>query len=278
MVGTVCVYANYVLTQLTPTFTAIGSTKPLVNLGDLNRVEVRISTTSLEIWMSDYSTDDEVTFPNFHKIYAADLTLGWSRGYVHFGGDNHATEKFGFSPQHIYFWDNLFFDGPLLPAPRAYELPDNSVIGTVPPNLPDEPGFDYMRLAWEISDGSNKAQGIWDGNGTKVSPLTFAGSVNLSGATSAQLTLNLFALAQGAADTTWGLLYRFNGGTWRTRLFTAGDVTAINTTGSAGYLALVIDVALGDLTTGSNTIDFSSVNLPMSFPPTVMNVDLLVYA
>ncbi len=275
-VENVNVYADYAMTTLTPTFSVSGTDKPAVNAGDLNHIEIRISTTSLQVWESDYSTDDEVTFPNFRKIYEATLSLGWSRGYVHFVARNHATEKFSGGSEHIYFWDRVAFDGPLLTAPRAYEIPDNGVIGTRPPDLPLEPGYDYMRLAYEVSDGTNKAEGVWNGNGTKISPLTFTGSVDVTGATSAQLTLNLFILANGAADTTMGLKYKFNGGTWRTRTLTAGEVGAVNNAGSAGNLSLVIDVLVADLTSGTNTIDFSTVNISMGYPPLVMNIDLLV--
>lgn len=276
-VGNVNVYASYVMTTLTPTFTLSGASRPTVSAGFPNRTEVRMSTTSLEVWMSDY-TPDYVTFPNFQKIYAANLSLGWSRGYVHCKNSNHATEKFSGLTEHVYYWGNIWFDGPAIAVPRAYELPDNTHISTVPPNLPDEPGYDYTQLAWEVSDGVNKAEGFWNG-AAHVGPVTVTGSVNLSGATSAHLTLNLFANAvTHTADTSWTLKYRFNGGTWRSYAFSAGDVTAINTAGSAGNLALVIPVLLADLNTGTNTLDCSAANLPMDYPPLVMNCDLEVAA
>jgi hypothetical protein len=102
--------------------------------------------------------------------------------------------------------------------------------------------------------------------------------VNLTGATSATLTFNCFVNAVSQTpDTTWGIKTRLNSTTWRTRLLTATEVTVLdNDLGSAGYLALAIDVPLGDLVTGTNTLEFDMVNIPMDFAPMVLNIDLLV--
>jgi hypothetical protein len=134
-----------------------------------------------------------------------------------------------------------------------------------------------MNLGYQVSDGSQRAEGVWSPSAL-ISPLTFSGSVNLSGATAAKLTLNLFVNSVShTATTSWGLKYKFNGGTWRTRTLTAGEVTALNTEGSAGITALVIDVLLADLQTGTNTIDFSTTGgISMDYAPMVTNIDLLV--
>lgn len=280
-IGNVNVYANYVLTTLTPTFSVSWASCPTTLQNSLNHIEIQLSATHLTVFMSDYSTDGGLTFPNFRKIYEADLTTPFSRGYVHISARNHATLKFGFSPTGVYHWDNVKFDGPVLAAPRAYEMPDNTTIVTGYNNGTDPP-FDYMNLGYEISDGTNKAQGVWS-PGSLVSPLTFTGSVNLSGMSSAKMTMNLFLnVGYGSAftaDTTVGLLYRLNGGTWRTRLLTSAEVTMINNTvGCAGNFLMVIDVPFGDLASGTNTIDFSTVNVNMGYPPQVANLDLLVAA
>ena len=53
--------------------------------------------------------------------------------------------------------------------------------------------------------------------------------MNTSGITSATLTLNAFFNAVAhTASTNWGISYRFNGGTWRNRTLTAGDIASIN--------------------------------------------------
>ena len=49
--------------------------------GALNHVEVYLTQTHLEVWASDTSPDG-VTFPNLHLLWAGDVALPFSRGYV----------------------------------------------------------------------------------------------------------------------------------------------------------------------------------------------------
>ena len=76
------------------------------------------------------------------------------------------------------------------------------------------------------------------------------------------------------ANSTWGLTVRFNGGTWRNRFLTPTEVQAINTAGSAGNIALLLDVPLADLVSGLNTLEMLPLNAPMDYPPVVANIDL----
>lgn len=267
------VYTNYTATILSPSFIQTGGASPRTEENKRNRFEVRLSETVVQVYASDCSQDGGQSFPNFRRVYEASHALSFTRGYVHFAQRNHATIKFNFPATRLNTWDNITFDGPVLPTPRAYEIPDNTTTGV---GQDGEEIFDYMNLGYEVSDGSNKAEGIWN-PGSRISPLSVAGSVNLAGAASALLTLNLWVNAFGSATTSWGLKYRFNGGTWRTRTFTAGEVSAVNTAGSGGMMALAIALNLADLVTGTNTIDFSAVNVPMNFPPMVCNIDLWVF-
>ena len=74
--------------------------------------------------------------------------------------------------------------------------------------------------------------------------------------TTAQLSLNLyFNTISHTANSTWGLTVRFNGGTWRDRFLTPAEIQAINTPGSAGNMALLLDVPLADLVPGMNTLE-----------------------
>lgn len=266
------VYNNYTMTTLTPSFTVSGASCLSTLQGHLNHFEVYVSTTSLEVWGSDYSTLDDNSFSNFHKIYAATISLPFSRGYVRIGARNHASNKFpvvGDNNEWVYHFDNVGFDGPTLTAARAYEIPDAGTFGT------DGSGGTIINLGYQVSDGTNRAEGVY--KPTFASPLTFDGSVNLSYATSAQMTLGLFTnTISHTGDTTWGLKYKFNGGTWRTRNFTSSEIAAVNASGSGGHSTLSINVSLADLTTGTNTIDFSTVNIPQDYAPMVTNIDLLV--
>jgi hypothetical protein len=48
----------------------------------------------------------------------------------------------------------------------------------------------------------------------------------------------------------------------------------INTAGSAGNIALLLDVPLPDLASGLNALEMLPLNAPMDYPPAVANIDL----
>src|SRR6185436_12086400 len=103
-VGPVLVYDNYAMTTVSPSFTVTGGSRLAVSPGSLNLIEIRLSTTNITVYGSDYSTDDGVTFPNFRKIYEATISLPFTRGYIHFGERNHSTTKFDFPETSVYYW------------------------------------------------------------------------------------------------------------------------------------------------------------------------------
>jgi hypothetical protein len=262
--GNILVYTNYEPVTLTPTGgTACAATKQ----GSMNHFEIQVSQQHLDIFGSDYSTDDGQSFPNFRKLYSADLSLPFTRGYVHVSARNHASIKYGFGPDGVYHWDNIGFDGPVLSGGRAYEIPDNATAGTY--NSQSIRNLGYMLL-----DGtSGKPAGIYDPV-NRLSPFRFQG-VDVSGMVTARLSLNLyFNTITHVANSTWGLTVRFNGGAWRNRFLTPTEVQAINTAGSAGNMALVLDVPLADLVSGLNTLEMLPLNAPMDYPPVVANIDL----
>jgi hypothetical protein len=276
-VGTVYLYTSYSKAAITPTFELTGTSRPTTVQDKPNHFEILLSSTRLQVWASDHSVDGGRTFPNFRLIWDGAVTMPFTRGYVHFGIRNHAAVKYSHPATYVYHWDNVRFDGPTLDIPRAYEVADNTTSGTSTDTLELDFPYAYRNLGYEVSDGSGRAEGIWSPT-ANISPLSITG-VDLTGMTVAQLTLNLFVnTISHTADVTWGLRYRWNGGTWRTRAFTAGEVTAVNLAGAAGYLGLLIDVTFADLTQGTNTIDFSTVNVPMDYAPIVQNIDLLLAA
>ncbi len=171
----------------------------------------------------------------------------------------------------VFHWDNIGFDGPVIAAPRAYEIPDNTVVTSYN-------GSQVQNLGYQLLDGTTgKAAGIYNLS-TKINSLTFQ-NVNTSGITSATLTMNAFFNAGvHTANTNWGISYRFNGGTWRNRNLTAGDLAAINAIagGPLGQLSLSIDVQTTDLVSGNNTLELLPLNAPMDYPPVVANIDLLL--
>jgi hypothetical protein len=264
----VMLYTNYAPSILTP---AGGTACVATRLASMNHFEIQVSQQHLDIYGSDYSTDNGQSFPNFRRMYSADFSLPFTRGYVHVSARNHATVKYGFGPDGIYHWDNIGFDGPVVSGWRAYEIPDNATAGTY--NSQSIRNLGYMLL-----DGtSGKPAGIYDPV-NRLSPFQFQG-VNASGMVNARLSLTgYFNTISHVANSTWGWTMRFNGGTWRNRFLTPTEVEAINTPGSAGNMATLIDVPLTDLLSGSNTLEMLPLNAPMDYPPVVANIDLTLWS
>lgn len=264
------VYKNYVGTIITPTFNH-GNGCAKTSRGSLNRFEVQVSQSRIDVFGADFSTDNGQTFANNKLLYSANISLPFTRGYVHFNPRNHATVKYGFGPDVVFHWDNIGFDGPVIAAPRAYEIPDNNVVTSYN-------GSQVQNLGYQLYDGTNgKAAGIYNLS-TRINSLTFQ-NVNTSGVTSATLTMNAFFNASvHTASTNWGISYRFNGGTWRNRNLTAGDLASINAIAGAplGHLSLSLDVPTTDLVSGNNTLELLPLNAPMDYPPVVANIDLLL--
>jgi hypothetical protein len=268
--GNVMVYRDYAPTMVTPTFNVTGGNCAKTQLGSLNHFEVRVSQTQLEIYGSDFSNDNGNTFPNFRRLYAANINLGFTRGYVHVSARNHATVKYGFGEDWVFHWDNIGFDGPALPAGRGYEIPNNNTSTT-------HDGAAMRNLGYQLHDGtvSGKPAGMYNPS-TRIAPFSIAG-VNLTGVVDARLTLNAFFNTIGhTASTSWGLSYRFNGGTLRTRMLTALEVQSLNIAGSAGNVALVIDVPVGDVAGGANTLELLPIGAPMDLVPSIANIDLVL--
>jgi hypothetical protein len=94
---------------------------------------------------------------------------------------------------------------------------------------------------------------------TQIAPFTLS-NVDLSGATAARLNLNVWNFTAGTS-----LLYRFNGGSWRSYPHPFPDSTI-------SWRALSIPVALSDLRAGTNTLELQSSGPDL----VVANLDLTI--
>jgi hypothetical protein len=239
----------------------------LVHQGSLNHVEIYLTRTHLEVWMSDASPDG-VTFPNFQKVYAGDLDLPFDRGYVSVIGRNHATIKYGYGPSWNIRWDNIGFDGPVVGGWREASVPD-----------PLDPTADGQGLRTGYTVPASE-------NGESVTMTIPA--VDLTGATSARLALS----AQypwfewngvNHPPTYFNLRFRLNGGAWHDRYVNdieanafqsfSGDSGAVG----AGLLSQIIALDLGELRDGDNTLEFAGANVwTGSYRIGVVGIDLIL--
>lgn len=99
-------------------------------LTSLNHVEVRVSTSSIEIWMTDPGSTALI------KVAHADnLNLSFSKGLV-WMNDVHYNARKALEPcecgtqwNHTFAWDNLGFDGPKTYRDLGYNVPDQNTPG-----------------------------------------------------------------------------------------------------------------------------------------------------
>jgi hypothetical protein len=262
--------------------------------GKLNRYEVLLSQTSIEVRVSPYS-EDGTTFEAPTLIHTQAISLPFSRGYVHLGLHNHATLKYtqpdanpewGIINAPVARIDNVGFDGPVITNWREFEVPDslvkhNEANPDVPPdpNNPDNTGYDVGYFVGDDPDAPRHTHELKD--------------VVLTRATQARVAVGLWVdlLSRQGNIADYTLRVRLNGKAWRDRRLNAQEAafvappgpTVVDENGAPigepntqGRLALVIDVPLEDLVEGDNTIEFVGANLPMAHPPIVSNIDLIL--
>ncbi len=243
--------------------------------GQLNHVEVDVSTQHVAISASPAS-DDGVTFAPVEKLAEADVALPFTSGYVQLGAYNHASVKYSdnhATDAYVARFDNVGFDGPVLPVEIAAEVP-NSLTAATPP---DGSIFTAaVNIGYKLGDlGTNGFS----------PPMSFT-PIDLTGVRSAQLTLIWWALLPsqngGQGDVTeYELDYRLNGGTTHAFRYTAEQLAFISAQLAAaqpvaGSLGLRLDVDPAELISGTNTIELATTHVPTSYPPAVSNLDLLI--
>jgi len=274
----------------------------------LNHVEIYLTQTHVEVWVSDTSPDG-VAFPNLHMLWAGDVQLPFSRGYVSLALRNHATMKYWLGSAASVRWDNIGFDGPAVTGWREYSAPDSLTAydglpgckmagtacqweGDVIPAFPMDSGRVMCAQTTCTYDGQGRNVGYVIPNTTEDVPpvgLHFAG-VTKAGATRARVILaatypwfewaNMFP-----PPTHLDLRFRFNGGAWHDRFVTDVEANAFmdfnpslgGAGASSGLLNQAIDVDLADLKDGDNLVEFQAAGTwTGSYRVGVTGVDLVL--
>jgi hypothetical protein len=102
-------------------------------------------------------------------------------------------------------------------------------------------------------------------------------NVDLGGAVSARLSFTAWYLSfTGDPVSTYTLRYRFNDKAWREHPLTADEVAILTSGVNGGLVGHVLDVPLGDLVSGDNTLEFVTTHAPQSYPPVFANIDLVL--
>jgi hypothetical protein len=211
--------------------------------GLLNRVELRLSTSRLEIWASDASADGE-TFGPLRQMWSGTIALTFTRGFVYLGAHNHATLKYGGPEAWTTYWDNVGFDGPVVPTTRVSQVPNSGP----------------RTFGYPLPNGADGGAGL-----TLALP-----GVDLAGASGARLVLDLGADHLTNRDyTEWRLNYRFNGATWHAATLDPAQY------GTFGY-SWSIPVEVSEVLDGDNTVELSGTGFFDGYQPYVANIDLVV--
>jgi hypothetical protein len=212
----------------------------------LNQLELRVSVDSVEFWASDF--EDPQSFRARARVDG--LNLPFSRGYVHFQHGQLAAAMDGPegceggtegcpSATQTFRWDNIGFDGPRLPTPSGYSVPDSG-----------EPGPEGgIYTGWSLASG-------------EVVELIVSG-VELERASRATFDFNAF-LGVGQE-----LEYRFNQTEWHA--FTAPE----SGEPAPSLRGFSVEVPVDELRAGDNQLEVRAVS-PMSEVEGIGNVDLTV--
>lgn len=243
----------------------------------LNRFELKLSQTRVELWATPVSADG-VNFAAPTRVASANISLNFTRGYVHLITRNHASSKYWNSSfpadgrdAWLVRWDNIGFDGPVINNTREFEVPDALV-----------PASDLVALGYTLADVSNALK----------KTVTIKGVQNAGQAVRARLALNAYYSPNFSLVglPTWGLVYRLNGKTWHTydlspaeeALLSSGVTMQGDRAGQAnpliiGVLAHVIDVPVSELVEGDNVLEVASLSVPIAgAPPAISNIDLVL--
>ncbi len=251
--------------------------------GRLCHVEIRLSDRSVEVLSSPPSADGIQFAPlESRRTATFDRPLDFTRGHVALLAHNHATWKYAITfgglprpmPSWNVSWDNIGFDGPIVQAPREYEIP----VAAVPSSRTTVDEYPPGQFTTVVHNGLSLGYVIPDGSDPVGTALTFRG-VDLANATRARLVFNGYYQGYDIDGIRLGsgrLRYQVNDHPPHLRAFTPGEVAMADTPGQTGGYNHVIDLPLSELVPGDNTLRFSTLNISSGYPNAVLNLDLLV--
>jgi hypothetical protein len=285
-VGNVFTYNNYVETQIAGGDGSCVATQR----GSLNHIEIRLSTTNVQVWASDDSPDGGKTFPNFKEIFSSPINLSFSQGYVHFQQAERAPVKyateFNISPGYANnYWSDMGFDGPTVNTGEVgYSVPD----ALTPDPDSGQSGVDLgaLNVGYALLNSPTTiASCCNEGNRTTFNSFSLP-NVKTQGVTAADLTFDVaYTYAFGLTTSNTALQYSINGGPLLNPQpssepnYAAEDLCPGcpgNPVGGGG-VPYSFPIPLNDLVSGTNTITFSVANSPNSYPPILTSLDLLTF-
>jgi hypothetical protein len=223
---------------------AVDCVKASSGPGDMNHFELRIAQNGIDV----YATDAGTLAPLKKIATIGNVTLPLTRGLiwiedVHYNGDKDGPDQ----GTHTFTWDNVGFDGPILPRDLAFDVPDK-----LEPMTGIYSGL--LNLGW----------GVFPTDAQPLS-LTVPGIEGIGTASAALLTFTYYA------ENPVTLSYRVNNGAWHDEPWPFGACYTQNDTVLCGTKTLAVPVPLADMQVGDNTIQFKA-----SDATEISNVDLIL--
>jgi len=214
--------------------------------GSQNHIEIKLSTSRIEVWASDFSPDG-VTFPNWRMIGSAPLSLNFSQGYVHFQHGQRAPGKYFNTPSSNYLWSGMSFDGPVVAQETAYVVPDALT-----------PNGSKLNIGYGLNTPFNLG--------------------NVAGG-SGKLTFSILYVNDSTHNSsTYAAKYRFNGGAWQS--ISAEYANALRCQAWGGNTDCNWSMGFSVPVTvpgGPTTVEIASDGVSAGYPPILANVELLTY-
>jgi hypothetical protein len=191
--------------------------------GQLNHYEVQVSQNQIDVYATNAFTGplNLTNTPLVHIATIPNANLNFSRGFIYIEDVHYNADKFNTQRLHSFTWDNVGFDGPILPRDLAFDVPDNDVPDNSAQAGPGVPATDL---------------GYFDGS-TSLD-LTVPGVTGIASASGVLLTFDIFSP------------------TARTTLDVAVNGNAISVPVNSNTLA--VQVPLSAVLTGNNTLSFPS--------------------
>jgi hypothetical protein len=222
----------------------VGCVRASSGPGNMNHYELRVSRNEIDV----YGTDAGSTAPLTELAVISNMTLTLTRGLiwiedVHYNGDKDGPDQ----GTHTFTWDNVGFDGPLLPRDLAFDVLDR-----LTPVGPNYPGL--LNLGWAVFP-------------TDPSPLsvTVPGVYNIANATGALLTFNYSPYNPVTVS------YQVNNGSWHAQPWPFGACYTQNGFVDCGPKTIAVPVSLSDVHPGTNTVQFKSTDATA-----IANIDLVL--
>jgi len=216
--------------------------------GQLNHFEIRVSQNQIDVYGTDAfsGTLNLTNTPLKHLATIPNVNLTFTRGLIWIEDAHYNGNKFNTQRTNTFTWDNVGFDGPVLPRDAAYDANDS----LIPSSSLGQGGDPGNALGWFIQ--ANSSQSI-------TVPNIYQTSIN--NAAGALLTVN-FSPQNPPITLNFSINGHHHTFAWP---YPDTNGSTVRTIG--------IPIPLSDIQAGNNTVIFSTDSISSMI---IANLDLVL--